>query len=550
MIICVKKTCGTLALILCFFTFVAFGQTDGFQDLTRPPDGVSITTETGTQELQASATGVWKAGKIEVMTQKRKAGLGIKLIAPTEAIKFLQLHWNATLPPGWLYLGDAWERAYGDLAWKPLDGRRVMPWYFLASNGTLTHGYGVKTGPSAFCYWTADATGITLQADVRCGGVGVELGQRTLDVCVVVCRRGKPEETSFEADREFCADLCPDPRLPKEPVYGFNDWYCSYGKDTAEEFLKNAAYMVSLAPKGGVRPFAVVDDGWEISSDYATQANAWNEMNPKFSTTLDMRQFAGQIRTLGARPGLWYRPLIASTDCPPSWRLSRDTNYLDPTVPEVRAYIRQTVRRFHGWGFELIKHDFTTDDLFGRWGFEMGNEVTPDGWAFRDRSKTSAEIVKDLYRDIREAAGNGILITGCDTIGHLSAGIFEMQRIGDDTSGRDWSRTRKMGVNGLAFRAPQNGTFFAVDADCVGQTTADSVPWEKNRQWLELLSHSGTVVFTSFPRNILDQEQEKELRSALGAAARKQPLAEPLDWQQNGLPALWQLDGRKVSFNW
>ena len=541
-----------IALISIFSlaAFTGFAQPNTFQDLTRSPDAVSITTETGSQELQSNAPGSWSSGGIKVTTKKRDNSLVVKLTAPTEAVKYLQLHWNATLPPDWKYLGDAWERAYGDLQWKPLDGSHVMPWYFLASDGKITDGYGVKTGPSAFCFWTADATGITLHADVRCGGSGVELGHRKLEVCSVVCRRGKPDETPFVADRQFCAQMCPDPRLPEQPVYGFNDWYCSYGHDTADEFLKDAAYMVSLAPKNGVRPFAVVDDGWEIPSDQATQSNIWNQITPPFSATLDMPQFAEKIRALGARPGLWCRPLIASADCPQSWRLARDTDFLDPTVPAARAYIIQTIRRFHDWGYDLIKHDYTTDDLFGRWGSEMGGQVTPDGWAFADRSLTSAEVIRNLYLDIRKAAGKKTLILGCNTIGHLSAGIFEIQRIGDDTSGRDWSRTRKMGVNCLAFRAPQNGAFFAVDADCVGESDPNSVPWAKNRQWLYLLSHSGTVVFTSFPHDILNAEQEQDLRAALDAASQPQPLCEPLDWQQHRTPSNWLLDDKEINFTW
>ena len=98
--------------------------------------------------------------------------------------------------------------------------------------------------------------------------------------------------------------------------------------------------------------------------------------------------------------------------------------------------------------------------------------MTSDGWAFADRSRTTAEIIMDHYRSIRAGAGDAVLI-GCNTIGHLSAGIFEVSRTGDDTSGKEWDRVRKMGVNTLAFRMPQHGAFFAADADCVGQTAAE-----------------------------------------------------------------------------
>jgi alpha-galactosidase len=521
-----------------------------FQDLTRPPDAISASTETGSIELQYDHQTTWRSDEVTVKTRPKGGGLLVELTAPNAAVRNLQLRWNVTFPPDWKYLGDAWERGYGDLQWKLRDDHRVMPWYFLASNGNWTHGCGVKTGAAAFCHWMVDATGITLHADVRCGGLGVQLGSRQLDVCTVVCRRGVPKETPFAAAQAFCGEMCAHPRLPRQPVYGFNDWYCAYGKDTADEFLKNAGYMVSLAPAGGVRPFAVVDDGWEENAKYSTRSNLWSQVNPKFSTTLSMAEFAKRIRALGARPGLWCRPVIATPDCPANWRLARDADVLDPTVPEVRVYVANMMARFHDWGFDLIKHDFSTFDLLGYWGTEMNGEVTTNGWAFADRSLTSAEVISRLYSDIRKSAGKDTLIIGCNTVGHLAAGYFEMQRIGDDTSGRNWDRIRKMGVNSLASRAPQHGKFFAADADCAGQTTANSLPWQKNSQWLYLLAHSGTVLFTSFPRDILNAEQEEDLRQALAAAARPQPLAEPLDWMEQARPRHWRLDGKNVDFNW
>lgn len=344
----------------------------------------------------------------------------------------------------------------------------------------------------------------------------------------------------------------PKTATPKQPVYGFNDWYCSYGHDTAEEFLKNTAYVVSLAPKGGNGPFAVVDDGWQVAQDKGgtNGLGPWNRTNPKFSPTLTMPQFVERVRDLGARPGVWVRPLQASPDQPQSWRLSRDRRALDPSVPEVRAYVRQFMQRMRGWGFELIKHDYTTEEIAGRWGFQMKGEMIADGWAFADRSRTTAEIVRQLYLDIRESAGKDTLIIGCNTIGHLAAGIFELQRIGDDTSGEEWARTRKMGVNCVAFRAPQHGTFFAVDGDCAGQTKPDSVPWGKNRQWLELLARSGTPLFVSFPKDTVRPEQEEALRAALSEASRRQPVGEPLDWLETRTPAHWRLAGQDVTFSW
>ena len=531
-------------------------QPSQFRTISRVPDSVSIETQT-----EQSPGDFAQKGEAKVSTELKKDALHVLLTAPGVGVRTVRLRWNGSLPADWKYLGDAFERSYGELEWKPLVGLGKAPWYFLSTNGKLTHGYGVKTAPGALCYWTADPAGVTLIADVRCGGQGVQLGERQLEVCVVVCREGQEGETPFAAAQAFCRQMCTNPRMPKEPVYGFNDWYCVYGKSTAENFLKEASWIASICPKGGNRPYAVIDDGWQSGRK---TVGPWDRASKEFSDSMTMAQLAGKLRDLGMRPGIWCRPLIADSECPKGWRLSRDPQYLDPTIPEVRAYVRTMMARFHDWGYEFIKHDFSTFDLSGLWGMQMHDGFTRDGWAFADRSKTTAEVILDFNRDIREGAGDSTVILGCNTIGHLTAGIFEMQRTGDDVSGMEWSRTLKMGVNTLAFRAPQHGTFFAIDGDCVGLTSAKNlkstaailkipakaVPWEKNRQWLQLVAGSGTPFFVSFSRESLDPEQEKTVSAALAQASKPMPLGQPLDWLTSPTPEHWLLDEKKVVFHW
>jgi alpha-galactosidase len=139
-------------------------------------------------------------------------------------------------------------------------------------------------------------------------------------------------------------------------------------------------------------------------------------------------------------------------------------------------------------------------------------------------------------------------VIGSNTVGHLAAGLFSIQRTGDDTSGKWWERTRYMGVNTLAFRMPQHGTFYSHDADCVG-LTAD-VPWELNRRWLRLLAGSGTPLFVSAAPAAVTKEQEAELRRAFEQAAIVQPAAEPLDWLRTTCPSRWVLNGEEAAFEW
>jgi alpha-galactosidase len=221
---------------------------------------------------------------------------------------------------------------------------------------------------------------------------------------------------------------------------------------------------------------------------------------------------------------------------------------LDPTIDDVREKVRSDIRRLvTEWGFELVKHDFTSFDIFDLWGNEMGREVAQGNWRFAHAGLTNAEVVRRLYEDIREAADDAVII-GCNTVGHLSVGLFELQRIGDDTSGRAWERTRRMGVNTLAFRAAQHNAFFAADADCVGMTSR--IPWELNEQWLDLVSRSGTPLFVSPCVSEVTGPRRSVLREAFERASRPRPVGEPLDWLDNSTPTDWRFADGEAHYRW
>src|ERR1017187_491952 len=90
----------------------------------------------------------------------------VSLSAPKTRLTRLRLRWHGSFPVGCRFLGDHWERSYGDLEWRGLAGERLMPWYFLANDGRAMHGFGVKTGAASVCCWQADAGGMTLWLDV------------------------------------------------------------------------------------------------------------------------------------------------------------------------------------------------------------------------------------------------------------------------------------------------------------------------------------------------------------------------------------------------
>ncbi len=387
-----------------------------------------------------------------------------------------------------------------------------------------------------------------MTADVRCGGVGVQLGERTLDVCTVVGRPAGRASRRSTRTSALCKQMCPRPRPAKPPVYGFNDWYCTYGHNTADGFVTDAAAMAALAPAGENRPFMVVDDGWQ-----ASRQGGRSDRQPVGPDQRQVRLDHARPGPAGGgdgRPARAVVPPAGGVAVGPAELLCGADDVFDPSIPAVRERITADMRRFHDWGFELVKHDFSTEEITGLWGNKMGDSVVHGDWAFADRSRTTAEVILELYRAIRDGGGDEMVIEGCNTVGHLSAGVFDLQRIGDDTSGNHLRHRSAIGVNCLAFRAPQQGTFYGVDADCVGLAKAGAVPWEKNRQWLDLVARSGTPLFVSWRADLLDDPTRDGIRAAFAAAARPQPLGRPLDWADTRQPAHWRLGGKDVTYAW
>ena len=453
---------------------------------------------------------------------------------------FVTVFWPVETAPGALVLGDAWERSYGDLRFLPLEvNDRAMPWYFMATNNTETLCFGVATQPNAFVSFRFSPDGIRAMVDCRNGAAGVELNGRELTLCTFICKTYENTEP-FDCLCDFCRAMCPAPRLPEGPVFGGNDWYYAYGGNSANSVVSDARLQAELAEGCGGVPYMVVDDGWEQGDT----AGPWRG-NEKFG---DMKAVCDRIRETGAIPGIWFRPLCTQQPgIPEEWKLARgERTFLDPSHPEVLNMLREDIARIRSWGYRLLKHDYSTCDLFGDWGSNLGDTITNEtGWHFYDRKKTSAEIVLGLYRTIREAAGD-MTVIGCNTVSHLCAGLVELNRTGDDTSGREWARTLKMGVNTLAFRLAQNGAFYMVDADCVGMLK-DNIPWEKNRQWMELLSRSNTALFLSCCE--ATDGQKKDVSAAYRAAQVKHTIR-PLDWMHTKIPAVWEIDGETVRFDW
>ena len=507
-------------------------------NILRIPDDVMIKTDKSTLSRNNA--------DVKVSFELDNTVLKAYLTATKEKPCFICLRWNYITKEPVKVLGDVFERSYANFFWSSINPERFMPWYFMVTNGKETVGCGVKVQPNSFVSFEYDANGVSAWLDVRCGAKGVNLNGRKLLMAEFVCKE-YGNISSFEACEKFCGLMCTHPILPKEPVYGGNNWYYAYGKSNRENILAEAKFLSELCADEENRPFMVIDDGWSVN----LTAGPWM---PKADYG-DMKTLADEFCEIGVKPGLWVRLLNDKSELEKhkDWRLKRrkidECSTLDPSNPEVKEYLRGVLQRFRSWGYKLLKHDYSTYDLFGDYGVSLNGMITnDDDWAFFDTTKTSAEIVLDFYRLIREET-DGMYIIGCNTISHLCAGLVEINRTGDDTSGRVWDRTRALGVNTLAFTLPQNRNFYMVDADCVG-ILDDNIPWKLNKQWLDLLAKSGTPLFVSCDKKSATPEIIEDIKKAFSVASRQNDKAIPLDWEYNKNPAIWSINKNEVNYDW
>ncbi|MBE6937292.1 MAG: hypothetical protein E7460_01890 [Ruminococcaceae bacterium] len=514
----------------------------------RLPDLVSVYTDGGVFQSK------WEDG--ELFLGLEGDVLSVRVCSGKTGLRYVRLRWTFSKnekrnEPLRIY-GDAWERAGGDLEWRGIVPERCMPWFCLVSNGTdsdpdtagrFTEGFGVEVCPGAMCFWQYDSAGITLWLDARCGGEGVLLSGRELCLARVVFGEYR-NCSAFSAGKLFCREMSPEPKPLTAPVYGSNNWYYAYGNSSAEEIKKDTAVAAELCAGLSNRPFMVIDDGWTQNP----KNGPWDRGGESFG---DMAALAREIKSQNVRPGIWVRYVYDQggvCDLPKEWHYPHDGDFLDVSRPEVLEYVRKTTERFVDWGYELIKFDCSTQDILGRRGYRVPYGIAADGWSFYDRSKTTAEIITDFYRAVRAGAGEKTVLIGCATLSHLSAGIVEIGRTGADINGVNWDITRRMGVNTLAFRMMHHRALFDADADCVGIT--GELPWEKIRQWLFILSRSGTPLFVSCKPGVLNDAQLEELREAFRVNSVQKDELIPLDWMENVCPERWSLNGEEICFDW
>lgn len=481
-------------------------------------------------------------------------GLQVTLLPSAKPIKAFQLCWDFDASAYTKILCDCWGVADGNLGWFALKPVHPAQWYFTLFGANGCFSVGVKTGCNSFCSWQIEADKITLTCDVRNGGGGVHLTE-PLDCCTVISATTQENESPQQHVKRFCRMMCDKPNVASFPIYGFNTWYYTYGAITRASVLKDAELCSLLASgrvEGAPLPYMVIDDGYTGNRTAAFNGGPYPP-NEDFG---DMKVVADEIYERGCTPGIWVRPLLINPQlCPQltedcfsqNQQFSKDgfSKILDPTTTGAKEYIYRLINGMATSGYGLIKYDFTACDFMG--DDFLKTSLTFEGWHLQDKTKTNAQILKDLYRLIEDAAA-GSLVLSCNTYNHLVAGIHPLTRSGCDTSGEHWWLTKRNGINALVYRLAQNGTFFTTDADCAAFT--EKVPIDKNMQFADLIARCNSALFVSAAPGVLTTAQIDQLMEIFRIASSSPAEAEFLDWMDQRTPERFMWNGKELRYDW
>jgi len=523
----------------------------GFTTIMRKPDAVMGATESTDFRFEEHVSD--HVCPVEWSYVPSQKGWKVIIHPGKEPVKYLKMRWHGDFSAIEAVLGDEWGRisaTYAPVEWRSVMPYRPLPWFCIARAGEKTVCYGVKTGCDCFAFFQLDCHGITLFMNLMSGAIGTDV-KESFTACEVTETACGDNESVYATVRRFMSMLCEKPVLPKTPIFGVNDWYWAYGNISRETVLREADYLMEMTDGVTHRPSLVIDDGWQINRTTRPHyyiGGPFKYCNERFG---DMQEVAERISEKGARPGIWFRPLLTLGTMPDEAKLREYGNgmVMDPSHPYTLERIQEDSARLRSWGYEIIKHDFSGNDAMGEDFFRASTHNTSlvtDGKRFYDNTKTTATILKKLYEAVQTGAGDADVI-GCSVIGHLCAGIHSVMRVGDDTSGRSIEWTIRNGVHSF-MRLPMNDTFFRIDPDCAAFT--DMVDAETNLKFMELCAITGATTLASVTPYSLSDAQLKRINEIYRLADRNENHYGIAHYERCAVPEVFTngIDERK--FNW
>lgn len=329
------------------------------------------------------------------------------------------------------------------------------------------------------------------------------------------------------------------------PPAGWCSWYCFGPRVTAKDVLDNLAAMKADFPD---LTFVQIDDG------YQPTMGDWLDTGPGFGGK-PVQEILAEITRQGREPAIWVAPFIASADSRllrehpdwfildvdgkpmPSdrvmfggWRLG-PWYVLDGTNPEVQQHFERLFREMREkWGVRYFK----LDAIF--WGMMHGG-------VRHDASKSRVEAYRLGMQAIRQGAGDGAYILGCNHPIWPSLGLIDGSRSSLDIE-RNWRSVSRTGRENL-LRGWQNGTLWWNDPDTLVQT---GLPENEARFHATLVGATGGAMLAGDDLSRLPRDKVpvvQALSKPTGIAAQFGDLA-----LASGVIELGDGVLRHVEFNW
>lgn len=366
-------------------------------------------------------------------------------------------------------------------------------------------------------------------------------------------------------------------QLPPQPA-GYCTWYSRpHGGASDETHLAELSRFAAreLAPYG----FSVVqiDDGWQAGfkrSSPSSPKKNFTTHNPKGPYPAGMKAAADSVKSNSLVPGIWFMPFAGTVQDPffqkhldwfvrtPSGELY-DTPWggtsLDMTHPGARAHLREVAGRIgREWGFGYIKIDglwtgTATKQLYVNSGFkedDIGDAV------FYDVTKSNIEVYRDGLKLVREAAGPGVFILGCNGPQNMRSyggafGLVDGMRVGPD-NGSEW----KSLVRGPMFGSRHyflHGRVWYNDPDPV--YVRPSMPLKHAQLICSWVALSDQLNLSSEWLPSLPPERLEILKRTMPYHKR---VARPVDYFEHDPPRVWLVTDHQQStrrdviglFNW
>lgn len=281
------------------------------------------------------------------------------------------------------------------------------------------------------------------------------------------------EDITFDALYDLYAGLLPQSHFPMPKLMGWNTWDYYLDRVTPEDIAENVAALKKL-PFADQLEYIVMDDGWQ------KEWGIWRE-NEKFACGLEA--VANNIRSAGFQAGIWMAPLCARPDGTvvkehPDWFLKNpdgsffydlELYYLDPTHPEVEAFILDNYRYLYRAGYRLFKIDYLSSITKIR--------------SFHDKNATPYGAISAMIRRIIAATGDDVVILGCSLPIQCGADIAPAMRIAVDIHNH-FTHAAWI-AEAMTWACMYNGRVTRIDPDFMvvrGSKTADEpLTWEGGR---------------------------------------------------------------------